>query len=93
MRGAASDTKRQEGATKTMVLYTVAAPGPEESPQLSPQDTHLPNLSLLLKSAPLLNSKLRHSTFLREGGELDTDQERKLLRAADETATLLTSRG
>lgn len=28
--------------------------------------THLPNLSLLLKSAPLLNSKLRHSTFLRE---------------------------
>lgn len=26
---------------------------------------YLPNLSLLLKSAPLLNSKLRHSTFLQ----------------------------
>jgi hypothetical protein len=26
---------------------------------------YLPNLSLLLRSAPLLNSKLRHSTFLK----------------------------
>lgn len=40
----------------------------EEPPLQRPQHAYLPNLSLLLKSAPLLNSKLRHSTFLQELG-------------------------
>ena len=38
--------------------------------------THLPNLSLRLKSAPLLNSKLRHSTFL-EGRKVQVHQRRR----------------
>lgn len=64
----------------------------EESPWQGSQHAYLPNLSLLLKSAPLLNSKLRHSTFLQElgrgvrhGGE-GSAAEHRLLLVADKTS-------
>lgn len=66
-----------------------------ESPWQGSQHAYLPNLSLLLKSAPLLNSKLRHSTFLQELGRgvrhrgEGSAAEHRLLLVADKTATLL----